>query len=140
TGPRCDSANLRKAASRCPAQVCRYTLPFHRNRRSLLNDPPEQQQGLQSIQEGDRLGLIGPNGSGKSTLLQIFAGHIPPDTGEVVVRNGARLVYVPQDSEFEPTETPRSVMQQALRLASVPEPEWPGREAEALGRAGFRDF
>src|SRR5581483_6091737 len=93
-----------------------------------------------SIQEGDRLGLIGPNGSGKSTLLQIFAGHIPPDTGEVVVRNGARLVYVPQDSEFEPTETPRSVMQQALRLASVPEPEWPGREAEALGRAGFRDF
>jgi ABC transport system ATP-binding/permease protein len=93
-----------------------------------------------SIREGDRLGLIGPNGSGKSTLLRILAAHIPPDSGEVVVRNGARLVYLPQDSEFEPGETPRSVVRQALRLASVPESEWPGREAEALGRARFRDF
>jgi ABC transport system ATP-binding/permease protein len=93
-----------------------------------------------SIREGDRLGLIGPNGSGKSTLLEILAAHIPPDSGEVVVRDGARLVYVPQDSEFAPGETPRSAMRQALRLAGVPESEWPGREAEALGRAGFRDF
>ena len=79
-----------------------------------------------TIREGDRLGLIGPNGSGKSTLLQILASHIPPDSGEVVVRNGARLVYVPQDSEFAPGETPRSAMRQALRLANVPESEWPG--------------
>jgi ABC transport system ATP-binding/permease protein len=93
-----------------------------------------------SIREGDRLGLIGPNGSGKSTLLQVLAGHIPPDSGEVVVRNGARLVYVPQVSGFWPGETPRIVMRRALGLAGVPETEWPGREAEALGRAGFRDF
>ncbi|HTS76814.1 MAG TPA: ABC-F family ATP-binding cassette domain-containing protein [Bryobacteraceae bacterium] len=93
-----------------------------------------------SIGEGDRLGLIGPNGSGKSTLLRILAGHIPPDSGEVVVRKGARLVYVPQDSAFEPGETPRSVMRRALELAGVPEAEWPGREAEAMGRAGFRNF
>ena len=93
-----------------------------------------------SIGEGDRLGLIGPNGSGKSTLLQILAGQIAADSGEVVVRNGARLVYVPQDSEFAPGETPRRVMRRALALAGVPEAEWPGREAEAMGRAGFRDF
>src|SRR5262252_543095 len=93
-----------------------------------------------SIREGDRLGLIGPNGSGKSTLLQMLAGHIAPDSGEVVVRNGARLVYVPQDSHFEPGETPRSVMRRALKLADVPESEWQGREAEAMGRAGFRNF
>src|SRR5215469_3229534 len=93
-----------------------------------------------SIREGDRLGLIGPNGSGKSTLLQMLAGHIAPDSGEVVIRNGARLVYVPQDSHFEPGETPRSVMRRALELAGVPESEWQAREAEAMGRAGFRNF
>ena len=93
-----------------------------------------------SIREGDRLGLIGPNGSGKSTLLQILAAQIPPDAGEVVVRNGVRLVYVPQDSHFDPGETPRSVMRRALALAGVAETEWQGREAEAMGRAGFRQF
>lgn len=93
-----------------------------------------------SIREGDRLGLIGPNGSGKSTLLQIFAGQIPPDSGEVVVRGGTRLVYVPQDSQFAPADTVRTVLRRALRLAGVPESEWQGREAEALGRAGFRNF
>src|SRR5262249_20050783 len=93
-----------------------------------------------SIREGDRLGLIGPNGSGKSTLLQILTAHISPDSGEVVVRNGARLVYVPQDSEFASGQTPRSVMRRALGLAGVPEAEWAGREAEAMGRAGFRNF
>src|SRR6476661_9968838 len=62
-----------------------------------------------SIQEGDRLGLIGPNGSGKSTLLQILAGRIAPDSGDLVLRSGTRLAYVPQDSEFEPGESVRGV-------------------------------
>jgi ABC transport system ATP-binding/permease protein len=93
-----------------------------------------------SIQERGRLGLIGPNGSGKSTLLQIFAGHIPPDSGEVVLRGGTRLVYVPQDSQFPSGESVRAVMRRALRAAGVPESEWQAREAETMGRAGFRNF
>jgi ATP-binding cassette subfamily F protein uup len=93
-----------------------------------------------SIQEGDRLGLIGPNGSGKSTLLQILAGRIEPDSGDLALRSGTRLVYVPQDSQFETGESIRSVMRRALRSAGVPESEWQAREAETLGRAGFRNF
>jgi ATP-binding cassette subfamily F protein uup len=93
-----------------------------------------------SIQEGDRLGLIGPNGSGKSTLLQILAGLIPPDSGDLVLRGGTRLVYVPQDSQFAPGESIREVMRRALRYAGVAESEWQAREAETLGRAGFRNF
>jgi ABC transport system ATP-binding/permease protein len=93
-----------------------------------------------SIQEGDRLGLIGPNGSGKSTLLQILAGRIEPDSGDLVLRGGTRLAYVPQDSQFEPGETVRGVMRRALRSAGVAESEWQAREADTLGRAGFRDF
>ncbi|MCU1335670.1 MAG: ATPase [Bryobacterales bacterium] len=93
-----------------------------------------------SIQESDRLGLIGPNGSGKSTLLQILAKRIEPDSGDLVLRSGTRLVYVPQDSQFEPGESIRGVMRRAMRSAGLPESEWQAREAETLGRAGFRDF
>ena len=93
-----------------------------------------------SIQEGDRLGLIGPNGSGKSTLLQILAGRIEPDSGDLVLRSGTRLAYVPQDSHFEPGETIRGVMRRAMRSVGLPESEWQAREAETMGRAGFRDF
>ena len=93
-----------------------------------------------SIQEGDRLGLIGPNGSGKSTLLQILAGRSEPDSGDLVLRGGTRLAYVPQDSNFEPGETIRGVMRRAMRSMGLPESEWQAREAETLGRSGFRDF
>ena len=93
-----------------------------------------------SVQEGDRLGLIGPNGSGKSTLLEILAGRIQPDDGEVVLRNGTRLVYVPQDSQFQPGESIRGVMRRALSGAGLAESEWQAREAETLGRTGFRNF
>jgi len=93
-----------------------------------------------SIEEGDRLGLIGPNGSGKSTLLQILAGRMEPDSGDLVLRSGTRLAYVPQDSSFEPADTIRGVMRRAMRSVGLTESEWQAREAETLGRAGFRDF
>ncbi len=93
-----------------------------------------------TIQDGDRLGVIGPNGSGKSTLLQVLAKRIEPDSGEVVLRSGTRFAYVAQDSEYEPRITVREVIQRALRGSGVPEAEWDAREAETLGRAGFREF
>ncbi len=33
---------------------------------------------------GEVMGIVGESGSGKSTLLNCLAGHLPPDTGEVV--------------------------------------------------------
>jgi ATP-binding cassette subfamily F protein uup len=93
-----------------------------------------------SIQEGDRIGLIGPNGSGKSTLLEILAQRREPDTGEVAIRKGTRLAYLPQESQFAPGRTIRSVIRSALESARVPESEWQAREGETLGRAGFENF
>jgi ABC transport system ATP-binding/permease protein len=93
-----------------------------------------------TIYEGDRLGLIGPNGSGKSTLLQILGGRVEPDSGEVILRKGTRLAYVPQDSQFSAGETVRSVVRKALAESKVPEGEWQAREAETLGRTGFENF
>jgi ATP-binding cassette subfamily F protein uup len=93
-----------------------------------------------TVDEGDRIGLIGPNGSGKSTLLRILAGEIDPDAGEVAVRKLTRLNYVEQDSEFPAGSTVRSVIEAALKRASVPETEWEARLRDTLGRAGFSDF
>jgi ATP-binding cassette subfamily F protein uup len=93
-----------------------------------------------TVDEGDRIGLIGPNGSGKSTLLRILAGEIEPDAGEVAVRKLTRLSYVEQDSEFAAGASVRSVIEDALRRAGVPETEWEARLRDTLGRAGFSDF
>ncbi len=45
----------------------------------------------------DRIGLVGANGTGKSSLLRILAGEASADSGELVVRRGARAGYLPQD-------------------------------------------
>jgi ATP-binding cassette subfamily F protein uup len=90
-----------------------------------------------TISEGDRVGLIGPNGSGKSTLLRILAGNESPDSGEIAFRKRIRLSYVEQDSKFEPGATVRSVAQNAMERAAVPDSERGTRFAETLGRAGF---
>src|SRR6266850_3070634 len=81
-----------------------------------------------TVSEGDRIGLIGPNGSGKSTLLQILEGRIKPDSGDVAIRKGTRLIYVAQQSEFPSDQTVRSIIGNP---ASMP---------AALGRAGFTDL
>jgi ATP-binding cassette subfamily F protein uup len=55
------------------------------------------------MQKGERLGIIGVNGSGKSSLLRIVAGLEPPDSGRVAVANGARIAYLSQDPELDPS-------------------------------------
>jgi ATP-binding cassette subfamily F protein uup len=93
-----------------------------------------------TVSERDRIGLIGPNGSGKSTLLRILGGEVNPDSGEIAVRKRTRLSYVEQDSGFQPGDTVRSVAQNAMERAEVPESERGTGFAETLGRAGFEDL
>jgi ABC transport system ATP-binding/permease protein len=93
-----------------------------------------------TISEGERIGLIGPNGSGKSTLLEILYGRIQPDSGEVAIRKRTRLSCVSQISEFAPGATIRSVIEDALERAAVPQGERASRIAETLGRARFTDL
>jgi ABC transport system ATP-binding/permease protein len=90
-----------------------------------------------TISEGDRIGLIGPNGSGKSTLLEILHGRVQPDSGDVAIRKGTKLSCVSQISEFESSQTVRSVIEAALAKSGVPETDRGFRTTEALHRAGF---
>ncbi len=50
-----------------------------------------------SIDSGDRVCLLGRNGTGKSTLMKIIAREIPPDDGDMVVRQGTRITRLEQD-------------------------------------------
>lgn len=54
-----------------------------------------------SVGRGVRIGLIGRNGEGKSTLLKIMAAMVEPDSGEVTLRNGVRVAYLPQAPHFD---------------------------------------
>jgi ATP-binding cassette subfamily F protein uup len=93
-----------------------------------------------TVSEGDRIGLVGPNGSGKSTLLRILAGSVTPDSGNLAIRKRLRFSFVEQDSKFVSGDTVRSVIENALQSASVPESERGNRFAETLGRAGFQNL
>ncbi|EGI75842.1 ABC transporter-like protein [Hylemonella gracilis ATCC 19624] len=53
-----------------------------------------------SLEPGERVGLIGRNGTGKSSLLKVLAGLEKLDDGELQLRQGLRLAYVPQEPVF----------------------------------------
>lgn len=54
-----------------------------------------------SIEANDKIGLIGVNGSGKSTLLKMIAGIEPIDSGQRIVKSGAKIIYLPQQPEVD---------------------------------------
>ncbi|MBI2070376.1 MAG: ATP-binding cassette domain-containing protein [Elusimicrobia bacterium] len=49
------------------------------------------------INEEDRYALVGPNGSGKSTLFKLILGKETLDKGEIHLRKGIRIGYLPQE-------------------------------------------
>lgn len=67
-----------------------------------------------SIGRGVRIGLIGRNGEGKSTLLKIMAGIVETDSGQVTMRSGARVAYLPQAPHFEAGQTVFHVVAEGL--------------------------
>ena len=52
------------------------------------------------IHRGEKIGIIGINGTGKTTLLKMIAGLEEPDQGQIIMRNGLRITYLPQNPEF----------------------------------------
>ena len=57
------------------------------------------------INERDRIGLVGKNGVGKSTLLKIILNFQQPDTGTVIIPDGRKVGYLPQEMVFEGNQT-----------------------------------
>jgi ATP-binding cassette subfamily F protein uup len=69
-----------------------------------------------TIEEGERVGLVGVNGAGKSSLMRMLARAAPPDRGEIQLRRGALVTYLPQEPEFPDGATVAS----ELEVASAP--------------------
>jgi sulfate-transporting ATPase len=58
-----------------------------------------------SFLPGVKIGVLGPNGAGKSTLLKIMAGRDKEYTGEAWAAEGARVGYLEQEPELDPSKT-----------------------------------
>jgi ATP-binding cassette ChvD family protein len=54
-----------------------------------------------------KIGVLGVNGSGKSTLLRIMAGIDKEYNGEAWVAEGARVGYLEQEPQLDPSKTVR---------------------------------
>ncbi|MGH7242295.1 MAG: ABC-F family ATP-binding cassette domain-containing protein [Phycisphaerales bacterium] len=101
-----------------------------------------------SLHDRERLSLIGPNGSGKSTLLKIIAGMETTDEGDVTIRKGVRVAYVPQKDSFPEGSTILSAVVMALHdeiqagtLAHLHDDHEAELAAElVLDRVGFLDL
>jgi ATP-binding cassette subfamily F protein uup len=55
------------------------------------------------ISKGQKIAFIARNGVGKTTLLNILAGEDVPDQGQVIMRKGLRVAYLPQNIKLDPS-------------------------------------
>ena len=78
-----------------------------------------------TVSDGDRIGVVGRNGAGKSTLLRLLAGLEVPDQGEVSLRRGISVAYLPQTPVLRPEDT-------ITRAALAYLPTRPGEIPEAV--------
>ena len=58
-----------------------------------------------TISEGDCIGVVGRNGAGKSTFLRLLSGKEEPDHGEIAVKRGMSVAYLPQTPVLREEDT-----------------------------------
>ena len=83
-----------------------------------------------SVKTGSLTAIVGANGSGKSTLMKGIVGVLKPMAGESLKMPGARIAYLPQQSELD-----RSFPARVVDLVSMG--LWPKRGL--LGRYTAED-
>ncbi|WP_299677416.1 metal ABC transporter ATP-binding protein [uncultured Roseobacter sp.] len=87
-----------------------------------------------AVQPGEIVTIVGPNGSGKTSLLRAIIGATRPAAGEITLKPGLRVGYVPQKLHIDPTlpitverfmtltdRVPRGACHAALARAGVPD-------------------
>lgn len=55
-----------------------------------------------AVEPGEIVTIVGPNGSGKTSLLRAIIGATPPAAGQVTLKPGLRIGYVPQRLHIDP--------------------------------------
>ncbi|MBI4667729.1 MAG: ABC-F family ATP-binding cassette domain-containing protein [Elusimicrobia bacterium] len=87
------------------------------------------------INERDRYALVGPNGSGKSTLFKMLLGETEPDGGELQIRKGAVVGYLPQETALLGAG---SVISEILAHMENPEPKLVAKAKAVSMGLGFK--
>lgn len=91
-----------------------------------------------SLNDNDKVGIVGVNGVGKSTLLKIIADRTDSDSGSVIKANNIRIAYLPQNPEFNDSNT---VIEQVLAGVNENERELHEYEAKTiLTKLGITEF
>ncbi|WP_298907388.1 energy-dependent translational throttle protein EttA [uncultured Aliiroseovarius sp.] len=67
-----------------------------------------------SFLPGVKIGVVGVNGTGKSTLMRIMAGIDKDFTGEAWAAEGAKVGYLPQEPELDPSLDVRGNVMQGV--------------------------
>jgi len=67
-----------------------------------------------SFLPGAKIGVLGHNGTGKSTLMRIMAGLDTEYNGEAWAADGAKVGYLPQEPQLDPTKTVAENIMEAL--------------------------
>lgn len=86
-----------------------------------------------AIEDHDKIALIGVNGTGKTTLLRMISGEETYEEGNMIMKNGLRISYLPQEPEFREDD---SILHQILQM------DKDIKEFEAksiLGKLGIQD-
>ncbi|MFK8084253.1 MAG: ATP-binding cassette domain-containing protein [Granulosicoccus sp.] len=68
-----------------------------------------------TVEAGARTALVGRNGEGKSTLLKMLSGILQADTGEIILKTGLKVAYLPQSVPTDFTGTTYDVVASGLQ-------------------------
>ncbi|HRE59851.1 MAG TPA: energy-dependent translational throttle protein EttA [Micropepsaceae bacterium] len=68
-----------------------------------------------SFLPGAKIGVVGVNGSGKSSLLRLMAGRDTEFTGKARLADGARVGFLEQEPELDPTKDVRGNVLDGVR-------------------------
>ncbi|MFA6092010.1 MAG: ABC-F family ATP-binding cassette domain-containing protein [Elusimicrobiota bacterium] len=83
----------------------------------------------------DRYALVGPNGAGKSTLFKMLLGAVEPDHGELQLKKGVSVGYLPQENAPVSDHT---VLEEALAEHQDPDGRRTAEAKSILMGLGFR--
>jgi energy-dependent translational throttle protein EttA len=85
------------------------------NLQKVLDNGTQILKGISlSFFPGAKIGVIGPNGSGKSTILKVMAGVDDQIQGETWIDPKARVGYLEQEPELDPTLNVRQNIELAV--------------------------